>query len=76
MITINKSVFEFELVSNLENVIVNACSSLKKNVTYVIHGFTISVPLLILPIFWQLLLGNGKMLNLCFESSTRANTAC
>ena len=37
-----------------------------------IHGFIISVPILKLTMFWQLLLRNRKI---CFTSSTRGNTA-
>ena len=34
-----------------------------------IHGFTISVPLLILPIFRRLLPRNGKISSKCFETT-------
>ena len=38
-----------------------------------IHGFAISVPVLILSIFWQMLLRNGKLrVNVCFETSEHA----
>ena len=38
-----------------------------------IHGFTISFPVLILPVFWQLLLRNWAISsNLCFETSERS----
>ena len=36
-----------------------------KFIKAIIHGFRISVPVLILSIFWQLLLRNGKILSIC-----------
>ena len=40
-----------------------------------IHGFTISVPVLILTIFWQLLLRNGKMSSKCLFWKERTYAA-
>ena len=43
--------------------------SLKRELPYRIHVLTISVPVLILPIFCQLLLRKGKISSKCFEMS-------
>ena len=40
-----------------------------------IHGFTISVPVLILPVFWQLLLRNGKISSKCLFWNERTQRA-